>query len=72
MRRAKVSRETKETQIIVEVDLDGNGEADVDLDYPFFRHMLLTLSKFSNFDMNIKARGDLPHHIIEDIAITIG
>ncbi len=72
MRRAKVSRETKETQVTVEINLDGNGEAEIKIDYPFFKHMLFTLAEFSSTDLYIEAKGDLPHHIIEDVAITLG
>mgnify|MGYP001772705164 CR=1 FL=1 len=72
MRRAEVTRETKETRITVELNLDGSGQAEVELDEPFFRHMLITLAKFSEIDVKMTAKGDLPHHTIEDIGITLG
>ncbi|MDP8023647.1 MAG: imidazoleglycerol-phosphate dehydratase HisB [Nitrososphaeria archaeon] len=72
MRRSKVNRETKETRIYLEIEIDGNGQADIELDYPFFRHMFVTLAKFSEVDIKLVAKGDLPHHLIEDIGITLG
>ena len=72
MRKAEVKRETKETQIYVELNVDGNGKAEVEVEDAFFRHMIVTLAKFSSIDIKIKANGDLPHHIIEDTGITLG
>ncbi len=66
-----VVRETKETQIRVTVTR-GTGVATVDTTRPFLDHMLVTLAKYSGLDIAVHARGDLPHHLIEDVAICVG
>ena len=66
-----VVRETKETQIRVTV-ARGTGVANVDTTRPFLDHMLVTLARYSGLDLAVLARGDLPHHLIEDVAICIG
>lgn len=66
-----VVRETKETQIRV-VITRGTGVATVDTTRPFLDHMLVTLAKYSGLDLTVHARGDLPHHLIEDVAICVG
>lgn len=66
-----VERSTKETQIRVEVVL-GTGVAIVDTSVPFLDHMLTALAKYSGLDITVRARGDLRHHIIEDVALTLG
>ena len=66
-----VVRETKETQIRVIVTR-GTGVATVDTTRPFLDHMLVTLAKYSGLDIEVHARGDLPHHLIEDVAICVG
>lgn len=74
-RSAKVDRETKETQISVELDLDGKGEGTFDIGVPFLEHMLDQIARHGMFDLNIKARGDLEidaHHTVEDVGITLG
>ena len=75
MRKAKISRETKETRISVELNIDGKGKYSVDTEIGFFSHMLESFSKFSLFDTEIKVRGDLKvdqHHTIEDQGIVLG
>jgi imidazoleglycerol phosphate dehydratase HisB len=75
MRTAKFTRKTKETDIQVEVNLDGEGKSDISTGIGFFDHMLATLSKYSMVDMNICAKGDLKtgsHHTIEDVGIALG
>ncbi|MBS3135696.1 imidazoleglycerol-phosphate dehydratase HisB [Candidatus Woesearchaeota archaeon] len=75
MRKAKISRETKETRISVELNIDGKGKYSVDTEIGFFSHMLESFSKFSLFDTEIKVRGDLKvdqHHTIEDTGIVLG
>ena len=72
MRTAKVKRETLETRVEVEIDLDGNGKGNVLTGIKFLDHQLRTLSKHSLIDLDIKAEGDLSHHIIEDVALTLG
>ncbi len=75
MRRAKVVRQTKETDIVLNVNLDGTGEARVETGIGFFDHMLTALSRFSYVDLEVTAKGDLvvdPHHTIEDCGIVLG
>ncbi len=74
-RRASYHRTTKETDVRVEIDLDGKGCADVSSGLPFFDHMLEQFARHSGIDMTITAIGDLhvdEHHTIEDVAITLG
>lgn len=74
-RRATHSRNTKETQISVNMSLDGSGKADISTGIAFFDHMLEQIARHANFDLAIKANGDLhvdEHHTIEDTAITLG
>ncbi len=75
MRTAKVERNTKETQIAVEVNLDGTGTYDVSTGIGFLDHMLEQLSRHSLMDLTVKATGDLHidfHHTTEDTGICIG
>ncbi len=74
-RRARVERKTKESDIVVELDLDGTGDVRVDTGIPFFDHMLTSLGTHASFDMTVTARGDVDiegHHTIEDTAIVLG
>jgi imidazoleglycerol-phosphate dehydratase len=74
-RTASVSRDTKETQITVELNLDGLGVANIDTGVPFFDHMLEQISRHGLIDLNIDAKGDLEidaHHTVEDVGIVIG
>jgi imidazoleglycerol-phosphate dehydratase len=66
-----VRRDTTETQIRVTLTR-GTGVATVDTTRPFLDHMLVTLAKYSGLDLDVHARGDLPHHLIEDAAICVG
>lgn len=72
MRKAKITRKTKETRIDVEFNLDGNGKASVDTTIKFFDHLLSSFAKHGCFDLRLKARGDFPHHIAEDSMIALG
>ncbi|MGQ9719817.1 MAG: imidazoleglycerol-phosphate dehydratase HisB [Candidatus Jordarchaeum sp.] len=72
MRTANVKRETLETKVEIEMNLDGTGRGKVQTGVKFLDHQLRTLSKHSLIDLDIKAEGDLSHHIIEDVAITLG
>ena len=75
MRSAKVSRNTLETQITVELNLDGIGQAKFDTGLPFLDHMLDQVARHGLLDMDILAKGDLhidAHHTVEDIGITFG
>jgi len=74
-RTATVDRETKESNVHVEVDLDGSGRTVVDTGVPFFDHMLAQLGRHGGFDLTVRTRGDLevdPHHTVEDTAIAVG
>ena len=74
-RRARVERKTKESDIVVELVLDGTGDVRVDTGVPFFDHMLTSLGTHASFDMTVTARGDVDiegHHTIEDTAIVLG
>ncbi len=66
-----VERKTKETTIRVEASI-GTGIARVDTTVPFLDHMMTALAKYSGVNLAIKARGDLRHHIVEDVALTVG
>ncbi|MBY5163193.1 imidazoleglycerol-phosphate dehydratase HisB [Salsipaludibacter albus] len=74
-RRGRVERDTKETRIIVEVDLDGSGTADVATGVPFFDHMLDQLGRHGRLDLSVRADGDVEidaHHTVEDTGIALG
>jgi len=74
-RSSNINRVTKETQIQVSLNLDGQGTADLDIDIPFLEHMLNQVARHSMFDLSIKAKGDLEidaHHTVEDVGITLG
>lgn len=75
MRRAEVVRNTQETQIRVEVNLDGNGTRSLETGLPFLDHMLDQIARHGLIDLVIDAKGDLhidAHHTVEDIGITLG
>jgi imidazoleglycerol-phosphate dehydratase len=74
-RTAHEARTTKETDITVDLDLDGRGEASAVTGIPFFDHMLEQLGKHGGFDLRIDASGDLDvdlHHTVEDVGIVLG
>ena len=74
-RSAKVSRKTLETEISVELNLDGQGNSSFDTGIPFLEHMLEQIARHGSFDLAISATGDLhidDHHTVEDIGITLG
>lgn len=74
-RRASIERETSESSVRVELNLDGTGQSDISTTVPFYDHMLTALSKHSLIDMRIAASGDTEvdtHHTVEDTAICIG
>lgn len=66
-----VVRETKETQVRVEI-LPAGGETSIGTGVPFLNHMLGTLARYSGLALRVGAKGDLPHHLIEDVAIAVG
>jgi imidazoleglycerol-phosphate dehydratase len=75
IRKAKISRKTKETSIAVEVNIDGKGKYKIDTGIGFLDHMLEQLSKHSLMDISVKAKGDTHidlHHTTEDTGIAIG
>jgi imidazoleglycerol-phosphate dehydratase len=74
-RIAKIERKTKESDIVVELDLDGTGNVSVETGVPFFDHMLTALGSHASFDLTVRAKGDVEiegHHTIEDTAIVFG
>ena len=74
-RAATVERKTKESSVLVEIDLDGAGRTEVETGVPFFDHMLAQLGKHGGFDLTVRTRGDLDvdaHHTVEDTAIALG
>ena len=75
MRKAKVERKTKETEIAVEINIDGSGQGNIKTSIPFLDHMLELLAQHGLFDITIKAKGDIEvdyHHTVEDIGICLG
>ena len=71
-RIAVVSRKTGETQITLELNIDGTGKWDIDTGIYMFDHLLSQIMKHGRFDLNLNATGDDPHHLIEDVAICLG
>lgn len=74
-RIAKLSRSTSESQISLELNLDGSGKSEISTGVPFYDHMLTALSRHSLIDLDIKATGDTDidaHHSVEDVAIVFG
>ena len=73
-RIAKISRETKETSIKTAVNLDGTGKISVQTGISFLDHLITSFGKHSMIDLTIKAKSldNIEHHLIEDVAITIG
>ncbi|BBZ33837.1 imidazoleglycerol-phosphate dehydratase HisB [Mycolicibacterium confluentis] len=74
-RYAKVERKTRESDITVEIDLDGTGKVQIDTGVPFFDHMLTSLGSHASFDLTVRAVGDIhieAHHTVEDTAIVLG
>ncbi|MGH1536653.1 MAG: imidazoleglycerol-phosphate dehydratase HisB [Gammaproteobacteria bacterium] len=74
-RTASVERNTNETQISVQLNLDGSGQSSLKTGLPFFEHMLDQIARHGMLDLNIDAKGDLEidaHHTVEDVGITLG
>jgi imidazoleglycerol-phosphate dehydratase len=74
-RKALVERKTRETEISVEVDLDGSGKSQIDTPLPFLSHMLEQIARHGSFDLSVTAKGDIEidgHHTTEDIGIVFG
>lgn len=75
MRNAKIIRKTKETDITVRIELDGEGKSHVETGIPFMDHMLTLFAKHGLFDLEVSAKGDLEidcHHTMEDLGLTLG
>ena len=74
-RTAKLTRNTKETRIQAELNIDGSGESSIDTGIPFFDHMLTLFARHGLFDLTVKAEGDIDvdyHHTVEDTGIVLG
>ena len=75
MRKALIKRKTKETNISLDLNLDGRGSYSINTSVPFLDHMLSLTCKHGLFDMKLKAKGDIDiddHHTVEDIGIVLG
>ncbi len=75
MRTARVERVTKESDVLVELNLDGHGLLDISTGVPFFDHMLSQLGKHSGFNLRVKTLGDVDvdsHHTVEDTSLALG
>lgn len=75
MRQAQITRHTLETQISINLNLDGTGKTSFDTGVPFLEHMLDQIARHGMIDLEITAKGDLhidAHHTVEDIGITLG
>jgi imidazoleglycerol-phosphate dehydratase len=74
-RKGKTERKTKETDIRIDLDLDGSGQAEIETGMPFFNHMLDIFTRHGLFDIRIKAKGDIEvdyHHTVEDVGLALG
>jgi imidazoleglycerol-phosphate dehydratase len=74
-RIATIERKTKETEVHIELDLDGSGEYDISTGIPFFDHMLESFARHGLFDLTVAAAGDVEvdlHHTVEDVGIALG
>jgi imidazoleglycerol-phosphate dehydratase len=74
-RRARVTRTTKETDIVVDLKVDGSGQSQIDTGMPFLNHMLEIFARHGFFDLTVRARGDVDvdqHHTVEDLGLTLG
>ena len=75
MRKSEIKRKTNETDIKLSLNLDGSGTAKVDTGIGFLDHMLTLLARHSNFDIDVKCKGDVNvdyHHSVEDVGIVLG
>ena len=71
-RKSDILRETTETSIKINLNLDGSGKSDITTGFKFIDHMLVLLTMHSGINLRLNASGDLTHHIIEDIGISLG
>jgi imidazoleglycerol-phosphate dehydratase len=74
-RSARVQRTTKESDVLVELDIDGTGVTEIETGVPFFDHMLAQIGKHGGFDLTVRTTGDLEvdaHHTVEDTSLALG
>lgn len=71
-RRQRIRRKTKETDVAVRLNLDGTGKYSIRLPDKWLKHMLESVARFGQFDLDVDAAGDFNHHIVEDVALTLG
>ncbi|MCX8528403.1 MAG: deoxyhypusine synthase family protein, partial [Candidatus Nanopelagicales bacterium] len=74
-RTARIERSTKESSVLVELELDGTGQSDIATGVPFFDHMLAQLAKHGGLDLVVRTSGDLEvdaHHTVEDTSLALG
>lgn len=72
LRKVTLNRKTTETEVTIELNLDGTGQASIQTNIKFLTHMLELLAKHAQIDLKLECRGDLQHHIVEDVAIVLG
>jgi imidazoleglycerol-phosphate dehydratase len=75
VRQASLARSTRETRIVLDLSLEGSGQADIETGLPFFDHMLTQIAVHGLFDLHLRASGDLQvdaHHTVEDVALALG
>lgn len=75
MRKARLTRKTSETDIVLGINLDGSGKAKVSTSIPFLDHMLTLFSRHGLFDLDVRSSGDInvdDHHLVEDVGICLG
>ncbi len=75
MRRSSINRETRETQVVVNLTIEGRGKANIETGVGFLDHLLNSFARHGLFDLTIKAKGDLEideHHTVEDVGIVLG
>jgi imidazoleglycerol-phosphate dehydratase len=74
-RHARIERKTKESEVLVDLELDGTGTSDIETGVPFFDHMLAQLAKHGGLDLVVRTKGDLEvdaHHTVEDTSLALG
>jgi imidazoleglycerol-phosphate dehydratase len=74
-RTARIERNTKESEVLVELELDGTGASNIETGVPFFDHMLAQLAKHGGLDLTVRTKGDLEvdaHHTVEDTSLAVG
>ena len=74
-KKINITRKTKETDLTLELDISGSGEAEIKTELPFFNHLLTAMAFHGNFSLKIDGKGDIdvdPHHLVEDIGIVLG